>query len=484
MPPVRTIALLLALSPGCSCDPADVDDDLPDAGDDADPGGPVTGSKIDARVTVAGVVDDPDDLSSAVIEALIPEGDGYRRIAGTGAADGTFAIDHVPAGRYLLRVDDLYILTSARDIDLGTNRLGRADGVESQLDTEVTVDVQGMTAWQTGDSLDLYVPNSDAQTAGLELSLEPPPADDDVAIDATFDFATQVFPEVLIDSGAGDEVVVIHRTVEVDGVESYNAATEVFEPAPLAMTDGQPVTLDGSFSPLAVDQSVEVSLPGAAWQALVPGISIGTPGEELPSISLFASPFATDRGDLGAIFLAEYAPPDAGDHSFTLSYGNPFDTGFVSETVGIFVINELGGTPATLAFGFAGAADVAGALLPDAAPRIGPVASLQVDGADATAPQTISTAPEISWSAPAIGSADSYTVRINEADGGLGTPVASLITTETRIVIPDALLRSGGVYYVQILAHDDDIDQPSAPFRRTTASSNDSARPSALLTVE
>lgn len=54
----------------------------------------------------------PEDLSNAGVSAYVPDGlGGYNVIQGTGTSAGTFTINNVPGGFYLLSIGNLYLWT-------------------------------------------------------------------------------------------------------------------------------------------------------------------------------------------------------------------------------------------------------------------------------------------------------------------------------------------------------------------------------------
>src|SRR5262249_17779530 len=80
----------------------------------------VTGTRVFTFVTDTGDVQQPQDLSTATIAALVPNGSGgFVTYPGSGTASGAFSIPNVPVGTYYLRNDTTFLVTSARVIDLG-----------------------------------------------------------------------------------------------------------------------------------------------------------------------------------------------------------------------------------------------------------------------------------------------------------------------------------------------------------------------------
>ena len=107
-------------------------------------------------------------------------------------------------------------------------------------------------------------------------------------------------------------------------------------------------------------------------------------------------------------------------------------------------------------------------------PVLGPPRSPRIEGRDAFASQNdVGTTPTISWSAPAIGSATSYTVRIDvlfSADPPAGLQEVSIaVYTGTSVKVPAGFLKAGQPYVVTITSVSapwDTLDRP--PFRTGT----------------
>jgi len=469
----------------------DAGDQVPDAetGPDATPTGDVEGSFIDTHVTVAGLEIAAHDLSSATIEALVPDGTGgYTTIAGVGRSDGTFGIQDVPDGIVLIRIDTFYFATAGRDLDLGYNLLGRRDTVAATTSpTTLSFDVDNMSAWQEGDRLDLMAPNTPAGDVSLELFLTPAPEVDDVALTGSYDWS-QAVESNLIDTNKSDTAYLLHYTEQLDGAETYSTLTQAAEIGSLTMTNGGTSTVTGTFGDVTLDQTVSVNIDGAAWEAS--RASLCTPDHVLDGnvgVTLYISPFGLNRGDLGYVELGSYSPADSLDHSLTMHYGDPFPGDWVPyETAFMLVLCNIDTAQTTHGMGYMSVSDAAGALFGDVKPRLGPIGDPRVDGMSATVEVTAnSTTPTISFDAPATGTADAYYVSIRElGTGGRGTLVATFLTTSTSIVVPAGVLTSGSSYFVEITAEANaEVDYEAAPRRRGDATSANSRRPTARIVI-
>jgi hypothetical protein len=100
-------------------------------------------------------------------------------------------------------------------------------------------------------------------------------------------------------------------------------------------------------------------------------------------------------------------------------------------------------------------------------------ASVTLDAKDFLSDQTgISVTPTIAWSAPALGTADSYRVNLLN----LGPPSTSILprawnflTTETTLTVPPGVIQPGDQFIVTLAANaTPGATTVTAPFRRGT----------------
>jgi len=468
----------------------------PDGGGTADAGDidggleprPLGGSRVNLYVNASGEQMAPVDLSGALIEGLVDDGAAYEAYPGEGHADGTFRVPNLPVvDVVILRVDNLYVVTDRESIDLGANVLGRADAQQvTMTPTELSVAVSQLASWQEGDTLELFAPNTPASFLELIDAADTPPQADDTSVAFTVDFASALEPN-LIDDSAGD-VGYLLRYGHPAGRRRH-ILTQLFQPAPFTMVDGQPTTLSGSFTDVVLDRQAQLDLRGSTYQAaageLVAGPSIGAS----LSFTIYTSPFAIDRGDLGFIRLAEYDAPDLSDRVRSLRYGHPFPADWTPyELAFMYELSVIDDQSFTVALGVLSDIDVEGGL--SGAPisyRLGPVGSPSIDDQDATQPiNGGSSTPTIAWAPPATGSAEQYRVIVRHADGSFrGAQMAILVTAGTSVRVPDGLLVSGQTYWFEIDAlTDPDVDLAATPFRQAGPRHSLSRRPTAPFTVD
>lgn len=462
-----------------------------DAAGEVDGGGEprtVTGSDIRLHVSAAGEEMTPVDLSGAVIEILLDDGAGGTvRLPVTGGSDGTFSLDAVPAGLYMLRVNDDYFVTDRSAIDLGFAGLGRAGAASATTSpTRLRWVVDGMDAWQVDDRLDFFAPNAGSSYLEMEDEASTPPLDPDTSINMAVDYTNATEPR-LVDAAAGDVGYLLHLSLR--GTDPAWVVTQTFEPAAFTMIDGQRTRLTGSFQDVALDRSVDIDLRTSAFAALTDSLSGGFTFEQQTHYAIYTSPYSIDRGDLGFIQLADYAAPDLADRTLTIDYGHPFPadwTPYASQD--FLVLSRVDDAPFTFALGAIGAVDtVAGLSDQPITVRLGPVGSPTVDGADATQPSSAGTTPEIAWTAPAIGTPELYHVHVRQVSESAlhGLEVASFTTPATRVRIPEGVLEVGETYFLEIDAlFNPDVDLLASPRRFASPRRTLSRRPTSTIVIE
>ncbi len=495
---------LVALVSGCGGDDDGTSGGPPDGGAQADAGAgadagpidagleprPLGGTRVNLYVNAGGEEMVPVDLSDAVIEGLVDDGAAYDAYPGEGHADGTFSVANLPiAETVTLRVNDLYIVTDRETIDLGANVLGRPDAQPvTMTPTELSFAVSQLDPWQDGDTLELFAPNAPASFVDPDFldSADTPPQVDDTSLSFTVDFAG-AFEANLVDGAAGD-VAYLLRYGHPAGRRRH-ILTQVFEPAPFTMVDGDPTALSGSFTDVVLDRQATLDLRGSSFQSAADELLAGPSVGSSLSFTVYTSPFAIDRGDLGFIRLAEYDAPDLADRVRALRYGHPFPSDWTPyELSFMYQLSMIDDAPFTVALGVVSDIDVEGGLSgAPISPRLGPVGSPTIDDQDATQPITGGSAtPTIAWTAPATGTAEMYRVIVRRQNGAFrGEQIAVLQTAAASVRLPADLLVSGQTYWMEIDAlSDPDVDLAATPFRQAGPRHSLSRRPTASFTVE
>ncbi|HSS02443.1 MAG TPA: myxococcus cysteine-rich repeat containing protein [Kofleriaceae bacterium] len=227
----------------------DGDIGFPDGGVPPDaPGGgsDVHGVAIDLHaVAPATVVPVPQDLSTFVVQAYVPDGSpGGFRVLDAEHTGGSFTIRGVPAGSYDLLVvapgDPVphFYQTASRALDLGVFALGRVNGPLATLPTRLTFH---LTSGFPDEAQDLAF--VDSFSNGGEILTSPP--FDPLVIDWRDTLAP------LLNAASADDLFVTHqrRLNRTDAGQSQRLIVEAFSTRSLTLVNGQDTSVTGSLTP-------------------------------------------------------------------------------------------------------------------------------------------------------------------------------------------------------------------------------------------
>jgi hypothetical protein len=272
----------------------------------------------------------------------------------------------------------------------------------------------------------------------------------------------------LSDAMAGDRVLIIQRRA--------GQALRVLAPAPFTQTEGEPVTISGTFEKVR-----ETTLTGD-WD--VPAFA-ALAKDSHPEARLGRSDFdiEAETGGPGRRIYVPYpaavhhswvppedlAPGTPFETHYETSYANPFPAAWplMATLVTYFELPPYippGGVEPTLRETVVSvtmpAAELAQARV---GPRLGPPRNLRIGGKSAYADLSgVGLSPTVEWDPPALGTAAGYWVSIVRADvdydfsGGVGTQ-------DTSVKIPPGILKEGVRYFIQVGATT--AFSRSAPFR-------------------
>jgi hypothetical protein len=248
----------------------------------------------------------------------------------------------------------------------------------------------------------------------------------------------------------------------------FTALSRYFAPPPFAQADGSDTPISGTFTTIPQNHKFEANINGfdLAQQAqatnpsaqlsstfifldaypgtLAKGAVTVTPDLVGYGIGFGAAPLITTNGDLGTLF-----------------YGNPFPS-----TWQLFVGYQWTSFVPVFAPGAFGPASLLSLVIGDT-PRlptrtspirvlVGVPTNPLVNGADFFGNQGgVGVTPTLMWSAPVIGSATFYRVRVflltNSSGHTVSTNIAELRTQMTSLTMPPGLLSVGQAYVFQII---------------------------------
>src|ERR1043165_3609455 len=221
---------------------------FPDGGVPPDaPGGSsdVHGVAIDLHaVAPATVVPVPQDLSTYVVQAYVPDGSpGGFRVLDAERVRASFTIRGGPAGSYDLLVvppgDPVphFYQTASRSLDIGLFALGRVDGPLATLPTPLTL--QLISGSPPGDSDFIYV---DSFSNGGEVITFPP------INPLVVDWRDTLAP--LLNAASGDDLFVAHqrRVARTDAGQFQRLIVDAFSTRSITLVNGESTTVAGALT--------------------------------------------------------------------------------------------------------------------------------------------------------------------------------------------------------------------------------------------
>jgi len=462
---------------------------LPRAGSSCG-GTAVTGTRNFHRVRADGsVIVVPVDLSGITIGAWVPTLDGtsYDWRPGSGEASGTFLIPNVERTPYLLRLGNNYVWGSSRALDLSGAILGRPDVVLEPDTTQLELQLSGLAPWQAGDDFQLHSANAGIGYFSAPNCSSPSwtaPADGDTLLSGQIDYVFSLQgcgnPGARIEAARGD---VLYATQLVSRSDAATAMTfqEVrrsFQTGTLSGGGSGPLVLSGTMTELPPTTQL-VDYRATSFEALALAahptatlstnlLNIGT----LPGYGQFGS-FA-GWPDLATAS----SPASQGDLMPSFTYGSPYPSAWPqfltaqsSARVRYSVPLETGGESRASSYSvytYAQQPLPSGPVMP----QVGPPRELRLNGAEATGNLTgVGLTPLASWSAPSVGTAHYYLVRVYEllatSTGGTSRlQVTLLTTTQTQVRLPPGVLTAGKYYYLQVSAAFEPMADPNRPYLR------------------
>jgi hypothetical protein len=451
----------------------------------------VTGTQFLTRVLPNATTTTPVDLTALNPQVLLEDG---TIIPGTGTPDGTFTIPDVPGGTYMLQVGTNYYVTDADYIDLSSAVSGREDVAVPTTPASITLNLTNLDSWQDLDYLEAYSAGADVWYFGLNQEGTPITAGATALTNYTFDntvgYTSSVKPPGLVDGGKGDHFIVVQLVQHMVGTVLYQAAEKVFTAPSFTQTDGGNTPLTGALVDVPQDHSMTLDIAETKFEAAIgwdgaSGTLLNPQAVPIPgtppatSVNVLANVGGNAYGQIAATadYLFVNVPAGADIQGLPVTFGTPTYPGerwgaMLNAQFVQFVQYQLpGSTPgAGINVGVAANYDLATAPT-KIVPRLGPVLSVRIDGEDFFAPSgPIISTPLLTWEPPAVGSAREYTVIVNRLGSDTNnkttrTRVATFITTQTRLKIPQGVLTPGESYVFQIVASDN--PNPNAPNRHT-----------------
>ncbi|MBE2248170.1 MAG: fibronectin type III domain-containing protein [Myxococcus sp.] len=402
----------------------------------------------------------PNNLTTGVIQALIPNGTSYTTLNGTGQANGTFIIPNVPQGTFLLRLGTTLLETSNRTFTFENAQLGRPNATTATVNpTTMVVNVSSHVAWAQGQDEFIWVsPNVGATFYDYETYASTPPTAGATSSSLSVNFNGTL----LVDQSAGDQVWLLQNRFTTDGGVGVGGTIAAAALPPFSQLNGQTTSVSTALqTPPALPgltQSLNWNLN--AFAALQPSLPPGTNPRGTIVFSAFPSTTPSTLTLVNSWFSLVTAglPPPT---TFTLL--TPFPSGWAITGRTFFAVDTprtVPGTsgPVALASGLGHYDTLAALTGAPITPRLGPVTNITLNGTALTTDRTgAGTTLQLAWTAPGLGTPTTYYVIVSRLNGapGAATSVAERFTISvagTSLTIPPSILIPGQPYVFEVQA--------------------------------
>ncbi len=429
--------------------------------------------------TSVGTSERVEDLSAQPPELYVPHGSTFSLLLGS-AVPGGWRFTGVPSGPYYLRVGTNYIVSNARHVDVGINKLGRPDTVYSDFYfTPLQVNLVNTAPWTNGSSPSL--PGSSLQLASAQVDLYgtlnltdfiPDGETRILTYNAELWAGTGNIP--VFEASKGDRLYVSQHSqypagTAPDGTElGYSALERAVEVGAFDFTpDGAtPLPLAGVMQPAPrTEFPLEWRLPAyTLWTT--DAHPLATPS--IPTFSAIPAAHGTNDGWIGySGELLTLQMPRAASYNFTqrLQFGNPFPSnwGVVGMGSYSFRVQQLlpngSGRYVNLTGSIATWDEFNSLIASPVQPRVSPPRSLTIDGVPASTQREVGSAsPVIAWLPPAQGSVNAYRLallRYLPEVNSLVTDGALYVSgSATQVRLPPGMLKPDSIYYLRLSAFD------------------------------
>ncbi|MFY2564087.1 hypothetical protein ACN469_41235 [Corallococcus terminator] len=409
---------------------------------------------------------------------FIPSEDGSTFTRNVGSAlRGEWFFEGVPSRPYFLRTGTTYVLTGEREVDIGSNRLGRMDAIypSEAPSTYAEVHLDNLAPWQPpvsnqqpGSSLQ-FVSNQVDAAGPIYFFDEPLPGQ--TSIHTGMAWASPYGGTMpLFEAVAGDKVY-INQLSELsagtlpDGTSlGYSAVVRSVETQAFDAYPGGYLPLTGVLEPLPMREvSLDWRLPEYTRHA--DEVHLGARGA-VPVLSISPAAHGLANGWVGysAELLNLYLPLGASfDFSAPLRFGNPFPSDWGGAAAVAYPFRRLlpvpddSGRAVYVRGAFTSFVSIEELIAGPVVPQMTPPLSLTLDGMPAfTVRKVLSTHPVLAWSPPSVGVPSAYRVLVYEYEPTLSQPVFrnSLYVpgSVTQVRLPPDMLDPASIYYLRVSA--------------------------------
>lgn len=405
-----------------------------------------------------------------VIEAWVPSGSGYQTFVGLVDSAGEFRIDQVPPGPYWLVFPDevtaiagqakVYVWTEARELDLGYQKQAPLEYPRETLPFGAVL--TGLSPVQADDWVEV------APASGLCLLTERPRplGTEQAGVRPLLDLC-RVRPR---------EPIVVRQwrerpsgpltaaTIVKAGAAEFPAAPGA--PVPITLTDPPERQLDLRVEHAGFLRQLGLTAPSGTSTNVYFDLMLLTSADPTGAVQ--------GRPEV-ALRLSGRVSETEGPSASGIRYGDPHPAGWARRY-------ELRYSASHPCSGQASGSTCGGSLVArgplselaagTVQPRVSRPQGLQLDGKDATAPDTeVGPDPTLRWQAPTSGPVSAYLLSlirlVTDPDGSTREEAAGLfITPRTELTLLPGVLQPGGRYLFKLRALSGlDLDATTAPRR-------------------
>jgi hypothetical protein len=443
-----------------------------------------------------GVVVAPDELDAGPPELYTLDGGALTRVPGVFVQPGRLQFD-VPPGEYVVRYGTGYLLTSERQIELSTIRLGRPR--QERVDNySVQLNLSGMSPWGStigsityDDRLNVRTPNLD-ERGNLSFfvggNYSPPSKGStqlrDAGVIYSPEYRTALFS---FDPSQGDEAWLTQNKLYPinarpdGGVTHYEAISNAAQITP-AVRDGGTWTLSTQLSPVP-SQGLVFEWRRGEFEALRPPGHTVTDSQQV--FDIYGAPFGNFlREGTGATSLLHYSSSgETTTFAQRVNVGNPFPStwNLAAQFQHLFIINQrhpqwaqnVTGTLHMFLVMVEPLQNVAGGIV---RPRLSPPRQFMIDGVPAEQTRNLGArSPLVTWEPPATGTVTRYELTVQEYGLHQGIdqyyPISyqpfMIGSSRRQFRIPPGLFQAGKYYALLLVAVDEPGWNPSLPLHRT-----------------
>ncbi len=392
--------------------------------------------------------------------------------------DGRLVMPQVPGGPYYFKTATDFVLTSEASIDTSLSRLGRDDRLIAAANTNLMLNITGLTSWGARDALLVYSTGANAYHFGFE-QLGPVPSSGATTIMGTYSWSN-AFLHPVVQASKGDQIAFIQmgtRTLSSSSFTGtpppYVAAINVLKPT-LNIASGGTTSIAGTMTRLSLEtHSITVALP--EFEALERDVN---PNVEaiFHQIDITADPPGTTTFDVASpdLMFSSISVTNATTLIAAFSYGNPMPSNY-TETALVQAAYDLsftasGAAPESFRGVIGHFVTVTDMENGTQRPRLSPPRAVKIAGRAATASLSgVGLTPELAWDGPSIGTPRGYVIDVFAINNTAGKTTfdgtGRVLVRDRKATLPPGLLSEGRPHVIRVRAIDTGFDSDKAPYR-------------------